>query len=90
MMPAIILALLAAQSIPCGADAKIEAALADRYGEVVQLRGIVEGGRQMLVLTANAKTGTWTVLVLDGSGGACVVAAGDAYTPGVEPLPPNG
>jgi len=53
-------------------------ALADRYGEVVQVGGVMPAGAPLL-LFANPETGTWTIVVRSPDGRYCSPASGTYY-----------
>lgn len=67
----------AAQTV-CGARAQIVAELERKYGETRRSVGLQEG-RGVVEVYASDATGSWTILVTDTAGRACVVAAGDAF-----------
>lgn len=51
--------------------------LDDRYGETKQAAGLA--GQQVMEVYSNPETGTWTVLMVNASGLACMVAAGTVW-----------
>lgn len=69
--------LALAQGARCMPDSQLVAVLADDYDEVVVGAGTAGPDRRVL-LFANVRSGTWTMVVLvDGS--ACVIAAGEGW-----------
>lgn len=65
----------------CGDRGAIIERLQEVYGETFQALGL-QRNQMVMEIFANADTGTWTVLVADPWGGACIVAAGQAWSPG--------
>ena len=53
--------------------------LGERFGEVPTARGLTAAGTVVEVLAS--PTESWTIIVISPSGTACVVAAGQAWTP---------
>lgn len=71
-----------AQGLRCMPEPEMAAALVDDYGERIVASATASGGQPVLVF-ANIKSGTWTMIVLiDGS--ACVLGAGDGWMQGTE------
>lgn len=62
----------------CAARADIVRELVERYGETRRSLGIARG-RGVFELFANSRSGSWTIIVTDARGTACLVAAGDAF-----------
>lgn len=72
-----------AQGMRCMPEPELAAVLIDDYGEKIVASAIAGSGQPVLVF-ANVRSGTWTMLVLiDGS--ACVVATGAGWTQGPGP-----
>tara|TARA_R110002020_G_scaffold304065_1_gene519825 strand:- start:1506 stop:1823 length:318 start_codon:yes stop_codon:yes gene_type:complete len=65
-----------AHDLPCGPREKITKQLRERYGEVVIMRGIVDGA-MMELYYAPTKNHTWTVVVSRANGVACLLVGGD-------------
>lgn len=81
MMAAICAAFslpVAAQQAPCGPHAEITRSLAERWGEHSAGMGIVANGVLMELMT-NAQTGSFTVVMTQPGGVACVILAGDNW-----------
>ncbi len=75
------LALLAspiAAQPSCAPFSTIDGHLSEKYGETVQATGAINGGVAMLVY-ANTQTGSWTVVIVQPNGLACMRAAGADY-----------
>jgi len=72
---AAILAGLPAFAQACAPRDAVVARLAEVYDEVARLRGLTLGGEMMEIYLA--PSGTWTVVVTNPGGIACVVAAGE-------------
>jgi hypothetical protein len=66
-----------AQVLQCLPLDQAIAALATRYGEGPRIRAMM-GGDDMLVITASP-AGTWTALIVEPDGKACMVASGEAF-----------
>jgi|TARA_R100000315_G_C5229016_1_gene139958 hypothetical protein len=75
-MAAFLCAPVAAHDLPCGPREKITKQLRERYGEVVIMRGIVDGA-MMELYYAPTKNHTWTVVVSRANGVACLLVGGD-------------
>ena len=60
--------------------------LGERFGEVPWARGLTAAGTVIEVLASPEES--WTIIVISPSGTACIVAAGQAWTP-VSPLTPS-
>jgi hypothetical protein len=66
-----------AQSL-CGARDAVVDMLGERYGETVRSVGLA--GRDRIVeVFASEETGSWTILVTNSAGVACLVASGQHY-----------
>ena len=79
-----IIAILTVLSFPavaqgaCGPRTEVIKALADEYQEVPVARGIENTGRVLEVIaTSNGRT--WTLIITDVHGMACVVSTGEAW-----------
>ena len=62
----------------CGAYDQMRELLAQQYGERPTASGLADDGTVMQVF-ASARATTWTVVSIDTSGMACVVAAGRGW-----------
>ena len=62
----------------CGPREIIVSQLQDKYGEQRQGFGL-QRGRGVLELYASQETGSWTILVTDPRGQACLMATGEAF-----------
>ncbi len=62
----------------CGERKSIVAQLEDKYGETRRSIG-VQDGRGVVEVYASDKTGTWTILVTNTDGKACLMAAGEGF-----------
>lgn len=63
--------------VPCAERTDMVKLLADRYKEVPRAVGIASRNGVMEVYVS--KKGTWSVLMTNTSGKACIIAAGDAW-----------
>ena len=72
------LALPAAAQSVCGARDDFVDHLAQRHDEAPAAMGLSSNGKMIEVLT-NSATGTWTIIVTNADGSACVIAAGEAW-----------
>ena len=78
---AIVSACLGSQAIAqmqCGGYADAVAHLSTAYGESIVVRGI-DGAGAVVEMFANPDTGTWTALIVQPDGTACMVAAGGDF-----------
>ncbi len=66
-----------AQSL-CGAREAVVEMLGARYGETVRSIGLA-GGDRIVEVFASDETGSWTILVTNVAGVACLVASGQHY-----------
>lgn len=66
-----------AQVLQCLPLDQAIATLATRYGEGPRIRAMMGGG-DVLVITASP-AGTWTALIVEPDGKACMVASGEAF-----------
>jgi hypothetical protein len=55
----------------------IVASLSQRYGEAAQSIGLDNGGNLLEIFASSA--GTWTAILTNPRGQACIVAAGEAF-----------
>lgn len=74
----------------CAERAAIIDMLGTRYGETLRSVGLV-GGNRIVEVLASDETGSWTILVTNAEGLACLIASGQHYqvvsaAPGGEPL----
>ena len=53
-------------------------ALGSNYSEAVQATGLAATGHVVQVTASDG--GTWTILIVDAAGQACIAAHGEAYT----------
>ena len=53
-------------------------ALGSNYSETVQATGLAATGDVVQVTASDG--GTWTILIIDAAGQACIAAHGEAYT----------
>jgi hypothetical protein len=76
-----------AQAPKCGPrDAAVEH-LASRYGESLQIQGIMPNGEVMEIF-ANITTGSWTAIGSNPNGMSCLLADGQNFTRlDLEPVP---
>lgn len=70
---------------PCAARKEIVARLAERYGETLQSVGLDRNNAMLEVYASEA--GSWTILVTNPEGLACLVASGQMWEPQAAPLP---
>lgn len=80
-----------AQSPMCGRYEEAVKHLQGKYGEQVMFVGNMSNETQSATAQfwVNKTTKTWTVLVLDDKGNACVVAAGDELKAAPQPKSPE-
>ncbi len=69
----------AGAGLVCGERDKIVATLEDRYGESRRALGIQNDGNRVMELYASDK-GSWTAVVTDTKGRACILGVGEAWT----------
>ncbi len=74
-----------AQEQPCAERDKVIERLAEKYGETLQSIGM-QSNSGVLEVYASKETGTWTILVTDPTGTACMIAAGQMWESGAAPL----
>ena len=67
---------LAAQTM-CGPADRVQAQLAEQFGEVPEAAGMADGGAPVILLV-NPSTGSWTILGLSG-GSACLITGGSSW-----------
>lgn len=68
---------LAAQTT-CGEHEAMKMALDTKYGEQVRMAAMSSDG-QIVEFYGNEENGSWTILLMDSAGGACVVAIGHGF-----------
>ena len=73
-------------TVLCGPADELRSILTDEYGEKLVQQGTVTGNEFMAQLWRNPTTLTWSFLILNTGGGACIYAAGDIWD-GAPPLP---
>lgn len=88
----LILCLLAFPAMaqnPCGKYEEAEKHLKEKYGEQVMFIGNMSNETQSATAQfwVNKTTKSWTILVVDDKGNACVVAAGDELRQAPAPKP---
>lgn len=79
----------AAAQAPCAPHADVVALLAERWGEARIGIGLGASGHAFELYAAEA-TGTWTIVVTDPAGRACLLASGQAWEAVEGGLPPPG
>lgn len=67
----------------CGKRADIIRQLNERYGETRRSMGLAQG-QGVVELYASEETGSWTILMTNPRGIACMMAAGQAFQ--IEPV----
>lgn len=70
----------------CGPIDAMQTVLADRWGESAQMTAIGGQGEMVLQIYANTDTGSWTAVVTDTEGHACVTGSGVGFE--ATPTPP--
>lgn len=91
LIPLLLLAACApaaAQTANCALHVDIIGGLAERYGERLVMSGLNADG-SMTEMFANTLTGTWTALIRQPNGMACMVGAGEEFDSTVSELPGN-
>lgn len=68
----------AAAQMMCGQRTEIVNQLAAKFGETRRSVGLAEG-RGVIEVYASEKTGSWTILLTNTEGTACLMAAGEAF-----------
>lgn len=76
-----------AEGLECRPAAAAISGLYAEYGEVMLWQGVIDDGDARIVVLANPKGSSWTVLGLLPNGTACALIAGSAWKVG-DP-PPN-
>ena len=74
-----LLASPAAAQQSCAPYDSIHTHLSQKYGESIQVMGAINGGVTMFVY-ANTDNGSWTIVIVQPNGLACVRAVGEDYT----------
>jgi hypothetical protein len=72
------------QTPPCGPRADIAKKLNDKFGEVPVAMGIV--GNNEMKFYLDPKDRSWTMMVIDPRGQACIVATGNEFGPSSETM----
>jgi len=72
--------------LPCAPTALMNEQLRGKYGEAVVSAGVSQGG--LVYVTANAETGTFTVLLQRPDGISCILVAGRGWA-SKEPVRPG-
>ena len=72
----LLLAMPASAQQACLALPQFLDGLAEKYDETPRMSGLA--GTQLLIITAS-EAGTWTALMVNPDGSACLVAAGEAF-----------
>jgi hypothetical protein len=91
LVPVFILtaSAVAAQEQPqCGPHEEVAKALTEKYSERVVSAGMTANGSRLVELFVSPTTGTWTLLITDMDGKACMTASGDDWI-NAAPLPPE-
>ncbi len=76
-----------AEDNKCGAYPAMAAELVTKYGEALRFVGLDSNGL-VTVLFLNPETSSWTALIVEPSGRACMVSAG--VNGELLPIPPEG
>ena len=84
---AVCLAMPAFAEENCGQYPEMAAELVNKYGEALRFVGLDSNGL-VTVLFLNAETSSWTALIVDPTGKACMVSAG--VNGELLPIPPEG
>jgi hypothetical protein len=63
----------------CAPHADMLSVLAKQYGEAPQAVGIVNGARSAVIEILSSKQGSFTILVTQPNGMACILAAGQEF-----------
>jgi hypothetical protein len=77
-----------AQNPNCAPYEMIVQGLSERYGERRVMSGLNPDGT-LVQMFANPETGTWTALIVQPIGTACMVASGEQFDSTVAALPGN-
>lgn len=78
-----------AQARNCGLREAVVQRLAERFGETRQSMGL-GSNNDMVEVFASPETGSWTILVTQPTGVACLVASGQSFERLAENLPAAG
>jgi len=78
---ALLTAPQATAQAACGPHERVVAHLATRFAETRQALGLAARGTAMIEVFANLDTGSWTVLLTQPDGTACMIASGTAFEP---------
>lgn len=79
LLPWGVLPATARNAPACAERGVIAAQLGQLFGERPQAIGLGAGGR-VVELFASPETGTWTIVITEPSGTACMVASGEAFS----------
>lgn len=63
--------------MPCGPSDKMQTELQNKYGEVIVGGGFV--GQNIIVITTNPKSGSFTVMSMMPNGQACLLIGGQGF-----------
>lgn len=74
-----LVAVSAEAQVPCGPREGIVKELRTKYGEEVQVTGVMGNGKFLMEMWVNSGQGTWTVTLTDPNGKTCAVAAGSNW-----------
>ena len=88
MLASVLPVTAMAQNVPCGDPAKVIGHLVGKYGERPIGAGMMTGSAPMMIY-ANPKTGTFSIVVRQANGSACLVLGGTGYAildAGKEPI----
>lgn len=67
----------APSGVPCGPADKIQKDLEEKYGEVIGGGGFVAS--DIIVITTNPKTGTFTIMARKPNGQVCLLIGGEGF-----------
>ncbi len=68
----------------CESRAAVVERLAEQYGETLQSTGL-NADQRLMEVYASGTTGTWTIVVTDPDGTACMIEAGEMWENRAEP-----
>lgn len=71
----------AAQQVPCGKRSDVVRVLREAFGETALAQGLAHTGAVAEVFTS--PKGSWTIVATSPDGMACMVGAGESWTPTV-------
>ena len=79
-----------AQPAPqCGSFAELLARMKQQFGEAEIWSGTIQSGGGQMSITVNPEGSTWTAIIVNPSGLACLVTAGPAWATGGQSAPPT-